>query len=155
MKRNYCFIQNFNGLKIGSFIYKVQVGKSIRDKAKLALLQQYAMDCGCYLRLWSDAVLADIEIAEKRYLSRENDFSKPFRMDLISVHLLYKMIIDGTIEMYEANKPIPKFQLWITYRNNPAYIEYQNKIKCNTVCQPHRRKNLSIGRLTKGVKEAI
>lgn len=155
MKSNYCFIESYQKLKVGSFIYKVTVGISHRDQTKLALLSQYSRDCGCYLRLWSDEVLADIDAAEKRFLSQENDYSRPFRRELISIHQLYRMIVDGSLSLYEASRPTNHFQLWITFRNNPAYIKLQNKKQSNTACLASQRKNLSHGGLDKGLKKAI
>lgn len=135
-------------------MFHVAVGKSDRELVKLRLLQEFCRDCGHYLHPWSDTVDSALDQAKKGWVSSENKFSSPFIHRSISVHVLYKLIIDGNLEAYEKQIQSTKAEIAHVFRNSPDYLWYHNHLSCNTECPPHRRKNLSLGLKTDASKAA-
>lgn len=154
MKSYYCFIREFGSMKPGSFVYHVAVGTSWREQAKLDLVRHYAEDTCSYFKLWSAQVDSGLLNAEKQFRSCGCFTTSPFRHARISITELFKMIIDDSFDQFEANLPATQFEIWLSFHDNPDFLQryHHNHVLQNAL--PHRRKNLSLGRLT-DVKRAV
>ena len=148
MKSYFCFIREFGSLKPGSFVYHVAVGTSWREQAKLQLIKEFSADTFAYFRRWSPKVDSSLENAEKPYRQGRHKYSSPFRHVKVSVSQLYKMIIDDSFTSFEANYNSTPFEIWLSFHDHPDYLlhYHHNHVLQNAL--PHRRKNLSLGRLT-------
>lgn len=155
MKSYYCFIRESGLPRPDCFIYHVAVGTSDRDQAKLKLVQEYTKDCGLYFKLWSTQVDVSLDFATAKFPPVKGRWSRPFLHARVSISQLYRMIIDDTFIEYEASM---KDHLWPVYHPSTILREvdrYQNNLSCITKCPTSPRKNLSLDRLTDGVRAAI
>lgn len=143
MKSYYVFIRNYGHMCPGSFVYYVSVGTSEREQTKLALLTEYCRDCGFYLKLRDAQTLLALNMAKKPFCHGELTFKNPFVMASVSVSELYNMIIDDSLDLYEANYHSTPAAIQMNHYDDPRWVISYNRKKCNTACQPHKRKNLS------------
>lgn len=130
-----------------SFIYHVYVGISWREQAKAKLIEEFCKDNGMYFRKWSQTVDSGIQNAEKQFRSYGSPTSRPFNHAHVSVNDLYQMIIDDSFDRYEANFKPSKLSLLLHFHNSIPFTRYHNRFPSITTCPPHRRKNLSSGKL--------
>lgn len=155
MKSYYCFIRESGLPRPDCFIYHVGVGSSDRDQAKLKLVQEYAKDCGLYFKLWSTQVDVSLDFATAKFPPVKGRWSRPFLHAMVSISQLYRMIIDDTFIEYEATM---KNNLWPVYHPSEILREvdrYQSNPVSITKCPTSPRKNLSLDRLTDGVRAAV
>lgn len=155
MKSYFCFIRETGLPRPDSFVYHVGVGSSDRDQVKLALVQEYAKDCGLYFKKWSSQVDTSLDFARSKFKPLKGRWSRPFLHARISIAQLYQMIIDDSFVEYEANV---KNNLWPVY--HPTIMmrnasSNQSTQVSNTVCQASKGQNLSLGKLSDGVQATL
>lgn len=152
MKRKYCFLRNHGQMKPNDFIYRVYVGSSDREQAKLSLVREYCKDCGLYFHLWSSQVDSALDKAKAQYRDNRNVIASPFRTASVTISELYRMIIDDSFNSFEENLPMTKTEMWLMCRNNPDYISRENRKKSNTASANPQTYNLSVGSLSDKTK---
>lgn len=108
MKTYYLYVPDGDKISIDSVVIWLSVGKSDREQARLALLENYAMDLGQFLRVRDE----DTEFWLNDHLKRLFPGSNCPRLHMISVQMsviqCFRMVIDGSLEAYCRNyeKPI-------------------------------------------------
>lgn len=143
MKRYYYFVRNLNGFCPDDVVYKVAVGSSMREHAKMILVSEFARDCGMYFQPVSDK--SDRAISSlANSLFKGTSFALMYlRRANVSISDLYQMIVDDSFITFERNltEPTTKFQLLSLI--SPSFFFINQPIKCITSCQPSRSKYLS------------
>lgn len=143
MKRYYYFVRNLNGFGSDDVVYKVAVGSSMREHAKMVLVSEFAKDCGMYFQPVSD-------ISDRAINSLANSLFKGTSFALmylrranVSISDLYQMIVDDSFVTFERNltEPTTKFRLLSLL--SPSFFVINQPSKCITSCQPSRSKYLS------------
>lgn len=143
MKRYYYFVRNLNGFGSDDVVYKVAVGSSMREHAKMVLVSEFAKDCGMYFQPVSD-------ISDRAINSLANSLFKGTSFALmylrranVSISDLYQMIVDDSFVTFERNltEPTTKFRLLSLL--SPSFFFINQPSKCITSCQPSRSKYLS------------
>lgn len=155
MKSKFCFIRDFGRMRPNSFVYVVWVGESDREQTKLALVQEYCKDCSIYFKKWSSLVDSALNEASKQFQVNGNVLAKPFRSESISIHDLYRLIVDDSFDSFEANHVETPFGIWMAFRNDPKYIQSRNQSNVLQDAPPHKRQNLSRRKLTDGKRAAL
>lgn len=155
MKAKWCFLRATGQLMPDAFIYVVWVGSSLRESAKLALVEEYCKDCGLYFHRWSPQVDSALEQMEKGFWLSGTQVGHKHPMISITIHELFDMIIDDSFAEKERNFTLSPFGVWMRFRNTIDYVRYQNKLMGNTKCSPFKRKYLSYGKLTEGRRAAL
>lgn len=143
MKSYYVFIRNFGQMHPGSFVYYVTVGRSDREIIKLSLVQEYCRDCGFYFHIRNTQSLLAITQAKAQFGSGLMTCKNPFKVAQVTISDLYSMLIDDTLDIFEANFVSSPAAIRMNHYDDPKWIISFNRKQCNTTCQPHRRKNLS------------
>lgn len=143
MKSYYCFIRDLGNMQVGSFVYHVAVGTSDRDQTKLALVREYAKDCGFYFHIRSEQTRIALENARRRFVNGYESWREPFNHAKVSISELYKMIIDDSFSFYESSYVSTPAQIRYSHQLDPLFIQSQNNLQCITKCLTSRRKNLS------------
>lgn len=98
MKRFYCYCEVSGMLCPTSRVYKVAIGDGDRDQVKKCLVDNYALDCGFYFRIWDDATEFDLS---KRCAVKPRPgyhIGHPFQIIHLSIRDLYRHIIDGDLD---------------------------------------------------------
>lgn len=143
MKRYYYFVRNLNGFCPDDVVYKVAVGASMREHAKMILVSEFARDCGMYFQPVSD--ISDMAINSlANSLFKGTSFALMYlRRANVSVSDLYQMIVDDSFVTFEQNltEPTTKFKLLSLI--SPSFFFINQPSKCITSCQPSRSKYLS------------
>lgn len=143
MKRYYYFVRNLNGFCPDDVIYKVAVGSSMREHAKMVLVSEFARDCGMYFQPVSD--VSDRAISSlANSLFKGTSFALMYlRKANVSISDLYQMIVDDSFVTFEKNlsEPATKFRLLSLI--SPSFFFINQPSKCITTCQPSRSKYLS------------
>lgn len=143
MKRYYYFVRNLNGFCPDDVVYKVAVGSSMREHAKMVLVSEFARDCGMYFQPVSD--VSDRAISSlANSLFKGSSFALMYlRRANISISDLYQMIVDDSFVTFEKNlsEPATKFRLLSLI--SPSFFFINQTSKCITTCQPSRSKYLS------------
>ena len=143
MKRYYYFVRNLNGFGSDDVVYKVAVGSSMREHAKMVLVSEFARDCGMYFQQVSD--VSDRAISSlANSLFKGTSFALMYlRRANVSISELYQMIVDDSFVTFEKNltEPATKFKLLSLL--SPSFLFLNQPIKCITSCQPSRSKYLS------------
>lgn len=107
MKTYYLYVPDGDKIGIDSVVIWLSVGKSDREKARLALLENYAMDLGQFLRVRDD----DTEFWLDSNLKRLYPDSNCPRLHMISLQMsiiqCYRMVLDGSLESYCRNHAKP------------------------------------------------
>lgn len=143
MKRYYYFVRNLNGFCSNDVVYKVAVGSSMREQAKLVLVSEFAKDCGMYFQPVSDVSDRAIESLANSLFTGSSFALMYLRRADISICDLYQMIVDDSFLTFEKNltEPTTKFRLLSLL--SPSFLFLNQPSKCNTTCQPSRSKYLS------------
>lgn len=97
MKHYYCYCEESGMLCPTSRVFKVAVGDSDRDQVKKCLVDNYALDCGFYFRIWDDSTEFDLS---KRCAVKPRPgyhIGHPFQIIHLSIRDLYRHIIDGDL----------------------------------------------------------
>lgn len=143
MKSKYVFIRNWPTMEVGDFVYSVWVGSSRRELAKLFLLREYCQDCGLFLQKNSWEVCSQLEQAKEKFRKDGNQYADPFRHASINVSDLYRMIVDDSLNAFEAKQVETKSSLWWNFHDDPEFVQTINKLNVTQNASPSRRKNLS------------
>lgn len=144
MKSKYCFLRDVGHLVPGSFVYHIWVGSSLREFAKLKLVEEFCRDNGIYFEKWSDQVNSFLSEKAKRFQDNGNVFCSCFASASISISELYSMLIDDSFDAFEANQVATPFEVWMRCHNVPEYIARMNHTKVIQHASPSRSKNLSL-----------
>ena len=143
MKRYYYFVRNLNGFGSDDVVYKVAVGSSMREHAKMVLVSEFARDCGMYFQPVSDK--SDRAISSlANSLFKGTSFALMYlRRANVSISDLYQMIVDDSFITFERNLTEPKTKFRLLSLLSPSFFFINQPSKCITSCQPSRSKYLS------------
>ena len=143
MKRYYYFVRNLNGFGSDDVVYKVAVGSSMREHAKMILVTEFARDCGMYFQPVSDK--SDRAISSlANSLFKGTSFALMYlRRANVSISDLYQMIVDDSFITFERNLTEPKTKFRLLSLLSPSFFFINQPSKCITSCQPSRSKYLS------------
>ena len=143
MKRYYYFVRNLNGFGSDDVVYKVAVGSSMREHAKVVLVSEFARDCGMYFQPVSDK--SDRAISSlANSLFKGTSFALMYlRRANISISDLYQMIVDDSFTTFEKNLAEPTAKLRLLSLLSPSFFFINQPSKRITTCQPSRSKYLS------------
>ena len=107
MKTFYLYVPDGDKIGIDSVLIWLSVGQSDREQAKLALLQNYSLDLGQFLRVRD----IDTDYWLDSHLKRLFPDSNCPRLHMISVQMsviqCFRMTIDGTLDSYCRNYTKP------------------------------------------------
>lgn len=108
MKTYYLYVPDGDGIGRDSAVIWLVVGSSSRELTRLALLQNYAMDLGQFLRKRDVDTDYWLECHAKRLFPNSNCPRLHFQTVEIGVIECYRRIIDGNLEAYVKayEKPI-------------------------------------------------
>lgn len=143
MKRKYCLVRYGGDLGIGSFVYVVWVGSSLRESVLLSLVEEFCKDCGWYFKQWCAAV--DSALQQRTKLTRVDGTrsATPYQMIQLNIQQCYDTIIDDSWSTLEANRVMTPQEKFMRFRRDPNFLMAMNNKKRNTTCPPFRRKYLS------------
>lgn len=143
MKRYYYFVRNLNGFCPDDVVYKVAVGSSMREHAKMILVSEFARDCGMYFQPVSDK--SDRAVSSlANSLFKGTSFALMYlRRANVSISDLYQMIVDDSFITFERNLTEPKTKFRLLSLLSPSFFFINQPSKCITSCQPSRSKYLS------------
>lgn len=155
MKRKYCLIREPHDLDIGSFVYVIWVGSSLRESERLALVEEFCKDCGWYFKRWS--VMVDSAITMRTRLVRLDGCltATPFRMVQMSIDECYQTIIDDNWKFIEAHADMTPQEIRMRFGQTPAYLSSYHHCRCITSCHPSNDKYLSRRKLSEGARVAM
>lgn len=143
MKSYYYFVRNLNGFSSNDVVYKVAVGVSFKDVAKMSLVQEYAKDCGMYFEVVSNKSDAAIGQLAKSLFAGSSFPEMYLRTAVVSIHELYKMILDDSFTAFEKNLSFPRQQAQLLSHFSPSFKLRNSPSSCITFCPSLRRKYLS------------
>lgn len=143
MKRKYCLVRETGNLDVGSFVYVVWVGSSLRESTLLALVEEFAKDCGWYFKRWSANVDSALELRTKQLRVDGTRIAPPYQMISINIRECYERIIDDSWSDLESNHVMTHQETFLRFRHDPAYLRQFNRKNGNTSCPPSERKYLS------------
>lgn len=143
MKRYYYFVRNLNGFCSDDVVYKVAVGASLREHAKLVLVSEFAKDCGMYFQPVSDVSDKAIDSLANSLFKGTSFALMYLRRANISISELYKLIIDDSFLAFEKSLTEPATKFRILSLLSPSFFFINQPPKCITSCQPSRSKYLS------------
>lgn len=152
MKSKYCFLRDSGNLVPGSFIYTVWVGSSLREFAKLRLVEEFCRDIGLYFRKWSEEVDSMIDEKQSRFRNNGNVFSSCFFWESVTISDLYRMLIDDSFDAFEAKHVATPFEVWRECHDEPEYIQRMNNLDVLRHANPSRSKNLSFSKRVERVQ---
>lgn len=143
MKRYYYFVRNLNGFGSDDVVYKVAVGSSMREHAKMVLVSEFARDCGMYFQPVSDVSDRAINSLANSLFKGTSFALMYLRRANISISDLYQMIVDDSFNTFERNLAEPTAKLRLLSLLSPSFFFINRPSKCITTCQPSRSKYLS------------
>lgn len=143
MKRYYYFVRNLNGFGSNDVVYKVAVGSSMREHAKMVLVSEFARDCGMYFQPVSDVSDRAINSLANSLFKGTSFALMYLRRANISISDLYQMIVDDSFTTFEKNLAEPTAKLRLLSLLSPSFFFINQPNKCITSCQPSRSKYLS------------
>ena len=143
MKRYYYFVRNLNGFGSNDVVYKVAVGTSMREHAKMILISEFARDCGMYFQPVSDKSDRAINSLANSLFKGTSFALMYLRRANISISDLYQMIVDDSFTTFEKKLAKPTAKLRLLSLLSPSFFFINQPIKCITSCQPSRSKYLS------------
>lgn len=152
MKSKYCFIQTKGLLGPEMFIYVVWAGSSLRESAKLSLVEEYCRDQGFYFKKWGDVVDSALDEVRKSVGKGANGGRFAFKMISVTIHELYNLIIDDSFGAIEKNYCETQAGIRFMFGDTIRYHEAMNQQNVIQRANPLRRKNLSSEKLTDGKK---
>lgn len=150
MKSKYCFIQTKGRLGPETFIYVVWAGSSLRESAKLALVEEYCKDQGFYFKRWGAVVDSALDKVRESVGTGANGGRFAFKMIPVSIHELYNLIIDDSFGAIEKNYCESQAGVRFMFGNTIRYHEAMNHQNVIQRANPLRRKNLSSEKMTDG-----
>lgn len=143
MKSKYCFIRNIANLDVGSFIYLVWVGSSLRELTLLSKVEELCKSKGFYFMRWSCLVHSRIDTISGRFQKNGYAIACPFHYASITLSELSSMILDNSFESFESSIEMTAAEKWYRYHHNLDFIQSQNRISVLRHAYPHERKYLS------------
>lgn len=143
MKTYYYYVQMAGKMTPGQIVFKVAVGKSLREQTKAALIEQYAKDCGYYFHVVSEQSDNALRLMSKGIIPKKAFFVSPYRIVYINVEKLYKKIMDGSLTFFSENLPMTQTEKRFKLYLDSEVLREINNQSCNTLRLPQRRKNLS------------
>lgn len=106
MKKIYVFTRDSEKFTCETVVFKVFVGKSRREQVRASLLECFCNDMGYFWRIqdddtdfWLESKAAEIRPSSEVPLLHVKEAS-------VNVCTLYRLIMDGELEAYEANIPV-------------------------------------------------
>ena len=106
MKKIYVFTRDSEKFTCETVVFRVFVGKSRREQVRASLLECFCNDMGYFWRIkdddtdfWLESKAAEIRPSSEVPLLHVKRAS-------VNVCTLYRLIMDGELEAYEANLPI-------------------------------------------------
>lgn len=142
MVKYYCFFKECEQFSPNSLVFKVKVGISHRDQVKRSLLENFAQDCGFYLRPWDDVTHSELILRSNGSWQGTSGVDVLYSTVVVSVAELYKSIIDGTLDQYKPSSVYNRNRFRLLSILCPAFLSSKSSSNCNTSRQPQRRKNL-------------
>lgn len=155
MKRYYYFVRNLNGFCPDDVVYKVAVGSSMREHAKMILVSEFAKDCGMYFQPVSDVSDRAINSLANSLFAGTSFALMYLRRANISISDLYQMIVDDSFVTFEKNLSEPATKFRLLSHISPSFFFINQTSKCITTCQPSRSKYLSHAKGSQNTSVAI
>ena len=143
MKSKICFIRNFANLDVGSFIYLVWVGSSLRELTLLSRVEEQCKSKGFYLERWSNLVHSRIEKISSRFVRNGYAIACPFRFASVSLTQLTNILREDSFKSFESSISMTAAEKWYRYHHDLDFIQSQNRISVLQNAYPRRRKYLS------------
>lgn len=143
MKSYFYFVRNLNGFSSDDVVYKVAVGTSFKDVAKMSLVREFAKDCGMYFERVSTMSDASISLLAKSLFPSSSYPEIYLRTAVVSVNELYKLILDDSFISFEKNLAFPKAHAQLLSHFSPSFKLRNSPLSCITKCPTLRRKYLS------------
>jgi len=143
MKRHYWFVRQMHQFGVDDVVYKVAVGSSMREHAKLELVKQYCKDCGMYFHVVDDDSDRAIELLANSLFPGSAFSVLYLRRANVSISQLYDMIVDDSFKEFEDTITFTHAHALLLSILSPTSYYAQTHSQCNTMCQPYRRKYLS------------
>ena len=143
MKSKYCFIRNLTNLDVGSFIFQVWVGSSLRELTLLSKVEKQCKSKGFYLERWTCLVHSRLEKISAKFVKNGYAIACPFRYASITLSELSSMILDNTFDSFESSIEMTAAEKWYRYHHDIEFIKSQNRISVLQNAYPRRRKYLS------------
>lgn len=143
MKSYYWFIRRTEGFSVSDIAYKVSVGESIREVAKLTLVQQFCESTGLYFERVSAESDSHIEsVAQRLFRGAEHPLLL-LRTEGITINELYHAILDDDFSRWEFSnvRPVAHFHQLNTIA--PSFRFQNNRLKGITKLPNPKRKYLS------------
>ena len=143
MKSKYCFIRNLTNLDVGSFIFIVWVGSSLRELTQLSRVEEQCKSKGFYLERWTNLVNSRIEKISAKFVKNGYAIACPFRYASISLSELSSMILNNSFDSFASSIEMTAAEKWYRYHHDLDFIQSQNRISVLRHAYPHERKYLS------------
>lgn len=143
MKSYYYFVRNLNGFSSDDVVYKVAVGVSFKDVAKMSLIKEFAKDCGMYFEIVSPKSDAAVSQLAKSLFAGSSFPELYLRTAVLSVHELYRLIVDDSFITFEKNLGFPRQQAQLISHLSPSFKLRNSPSSSITICPSLRRKYLS------------
>lgn len=143
MKRHYWFVRQMHQFGVDDVVYKVSVGSSMREHAKLELVKQYCKDCGMFFSLVDDDSDKAIELLANSLFPNSSFSMLYLRRANVSISQLYDMIVDDSFKVYEDALTFTHAHALLLSILSPTSYYNQAHNQCNTTCQPYQRHYLS------------
>lgn len=144
MKSKYCFLRDVGNLVPGSFVYQVWVGSSLREFAKLKLVEEFCRDNGIYFVKWCSQVDSMLDEKAKRFRDNGNVYTSCFASASVTISELFRLIIDDGFDAFEAKNVATPFEIWRRCHDVPEYVARMNNSKVIQHASPSRSKYLSL-----------
>lgn len=155
MKRYYYFVRNLNGFCSDDVVYKVAVGSSMREHAKMVLVSEFAKDCGMYFQPVSDVSDRAINSLANSLFKGTSFALMYLRRANVSISELYQMIVDDSFTTFEKSLCEPANKTRLLSLLSPSFFFINQPTNCDTTCQPRRRKYLSHAEGSRNTSVAI
>ena len=143
MKSKYCFIRNLTNLDVGSFIFIVWVGSSLRELTQLSKVEELCKSKGFYFERWTNLVNSRIEKISAKFVKNGYAIACPFRYASITLSELSSMILNNSFDSFESSIEMTAAEKWYRYHHDLDFIQSQNRISVLRHAYPHERKYLS------------
>lgn len=143
MKHYFCYCEEPGMLCPTSRVYKVAIGDNDRDQVKKCLVDNYALDCGFYFRIWDDSTEFDLS---KRCTVKPRagyPIGHPFQIIHLSIRDLYRHIIDGDLHCVQNSVNSHRNFLQMASVLSPDFFAQFLRRKATPAAPSHTRKYLS------------
>lgn len=143
MKHYYCYCEDSGMLCPTSRVFKVAVGDNDRDQVKKFLVDNYALDCGFYFRIWDDAT--EFDLSKRCSVKPRSGYpiGHPFQIIHLSIRDLYRHIIDGDLHCVQNSINSHRNFLHMASVLSPDFYAQFLRRKATATAQSPTRKYLS------------